>query len=165
MSYAAGELAALTLIRALTDYTFNEHNSLSTANDDVNAAFSLINNGKSYIYVFLEPSGFASERTGIGQNLDETRWQTIVRIVCFKNPKTGESPIMVLTAVREAIKAKLDTYMELDAANVSYAKIVSGGLVETTTARREGLKKGSPFVMQELILEWEEITALNQLDG
>lgn len=160
MSYAAGELAALTLIRTLTAYTFNDKNSLSTANDSSNVGANLINNGKAYYYCFLEVDESVRERTGIGQTRVETEWQTMIRLICFANPKTKESPIKLLAGIREALIAKLDAYMELDTLTTAYAMITDAGKVERFTTN-EG---GTPFVMQEMILTWTEVTDITQLD-
>ncbi len=161
MSYAQGEAAALTIIQGLTgDYSFNDDNSLSTANDDENKGVNLINNGKAYYYCFLEPGEFTSDRVSLNQSMVVTQWQTVIRLMCFGNPKTKESPIQLLVAVREVLIARMDTYMELDSTTGAYAKITSGGTVDRWLSNGNA----TPFVSQELILSWEEVSTITQND-
>src|SRR5690242_14491766 len=106
MSYELGEAAALTLIQALDGWSSD--NSVSIANDSTNRALAMVNSGKDYEYCFLEPADFSSMSSRIGVSRDETRWRTTITLVCFANPKTGQSAARVLAVQREAIKRKLD---------------------------------------------------------
>jgi len=157
MSYASGESAALTLIRALND--FNSTNSVSLANDSTNAGATLLSNGKSDRYVMLRPGPFISQYMTVDNAFVVHEWQTIIKVVVLK--QGTDAPEHRLADLRGDIIDKLDGYFQLNNTAVSYAKVVGGDAIAEGTT---GGTNGTQFIYQEMVLEWHEESTLTQSD-
>lgn len=167
MSYAAGEARILTLIRASGGGTiWTAANSLSIVNDSNNIGMSMVNNGKSWHYLFLEPGPFASDYLDIGAEGVQDTWTTLITILVLKETQRG--PIKVLSDDTQQIKDYLDTYSRLNAlTGVSMAKVKSGTRITTERvggANPQARANRKVFFKRELTIAWDELTDITQND-
>lgn len=163
MSYAAGEAAILTLIRAISPTTWTATNSVSLANDTHNQGMTLLQSGKSHHYVMLDPAAFQLQTEDVGFNTYLVKWVTVIRL--FALDETKHPPKKTLADDRQAIIDQLMKYERLNnLAGVMHAQIGSGGPVTTERVGRGPTNKKTVFFKQEVMHLWEEKVAVTQQD-
>lgn len=164
MSYQTGEARILTLIQAISGATWTASNSVSLANDGDNLGESMINRGKSYHYLMLQPGAFTDEFINTNWTSAQANWETTIKLLVLK--KTERGPFKVLAEDRQAIIDQLRKYARLNSlTGVTFAKLSKGGPITVERIGPGPLDKRIVLYKQEMTLQWDEIsTGISQQD-
>ena len=122
MSYATGEAAILTLIRALSGYDTN-----NTDRQD----WSLLGKGKAAVYAILRPGPWTNQRATITSSVRQ--WRTVIEV--WRRYIDDSKPVALQSDVVTIVE-QLEKYPTLNGASgVLRAEIVGGGNMEEIEIR------------------------------
>lgn len=136
MSYATGEAAILTLVRALSAYD---------SENSTRADWRPLTRGKAQYYAILRPGKWTSEQLTMGSNARS--WRTVVE--CWRRYADDTRPVALQDDV-EAVAAQLEKYPTLNGAVLDSMVTGGGDMVE-----RE-LSNGSLWAVWEVYVDWQE---------
>lgn len=159
MSYAAGEAAALTILRTLS--YFDADNSCSFENKTFDAMYGQMSKGPARSYAFLRRGAFKREWLTLTRL--QTTWETVIEI-WVRNIDPG-STYQTLAQIGQAVVDEFDKYITLnDTAGVQYSALARGDEPEIVELRRRWGAKNE-YMKQNLTLVWREETTPARADG